>query len=399
MMESWFWELLIGVGRLFIHPVLYVTLAVAVVLGYFRVKRERHDFHIRVEYGLTEFQKACKSLLVGLALSVLTIGLGVIIPFGTIVLLSFFSIIFTLFIKPRWLSTAYIFGFTILAVVLLPKLETGVTIFQRLFESVEATHLPTLAILMGILMVAEGLFVWKQAPVQTSPQLQKSKRGLPVGTHVVQRVWILPLFLFVPVGSGGIETSFQWWPVLQMGEHTLSLWLVPFSMGYYQRLKASLPLDAIPIVGRQLVLLAVVVLLTGVGSIWWENAAILAAVVAVIGREWLNYRAKTEDEKHQPIFVQRDKGLVILGVIPDSPAEKMNLQIGEIITKVNNIPVNSVSNFYEALQQNRAFCKLQVVDGNGEARFAQTALYEGDHHELGLLFVQVGKKWKQTEAV
>ncbi|WP_237663324.1 PDZ domain-containing protein [Sutcliffiella horikoshii] len=398
-MESWFWELLIGVGRLFIHPVLYVTLAVAVVLGYFRVKRERYDFHIRVEYGLTEFQKACKSLLVGLALSVLTIGLGFVLPFGAVVLLSVFTILFTLFIKPRWLSTAYIFGFSMLGVVLLPKMETGITIIQRLFDSLEETHLPTLALLMGILMIAEGLFVLKQAPLQTSPQLQKSKRGLPVGTHVVQRVWILPIFLFVPMGSGGIQASFEWWPVLQMGEHTLSLWLVPFSMGYYQRLKSSLPMDVIPLVGRQLLLLGVLTLAISVGSFWWENAAIFAAVLAVVGREWLNYRARMQDDKHQPIFVQRDKGLVILGVIPESPAEKMNLHIGEVITKVNNMPVNTVSSFYEALQQNRAFCKLQVLDANGEARFAQCALYENDHHELGLLFVQVGKKWKHTEAV
>lgn len=398
-MESWFWELLIGVGRLFIHPVLYVTLAVAVVLGYFRVKRERHDFHIRVEYGLTEFQKACKSLFVGLALSVLTLGLGFILPFGTVVLLSLFTILFTLFIKPRWLSTAYIFGFSLLGVVFLPRLETGVPIIQRLSDSLGDTHLPSLALLMGILMIVEGLFVLKQAPFQTSPQLQKSKRGLPVGSHVVQRVWILPLFLFVPVGSGGIETSLEWWPVLQMGEHTLSLWLVPFSMGYYQRLKSSLPVDVIPLVGRQLLLLGVLVGIISIGSFWWENAAILAAVFAVVGREWLNYRARVQDDKHQPIFVQRDQGLVILGVIPESPAGKMNLQIGEVITKVNNLPVNSVSNFYEALQHNRAFCKLQVVDANGETRFAQCALYENDHHELGLLFVQVGKKWKKTEAV
>ena len=398
-MESWFWELLIGVGRLFIHPVLYVTLAVAIVLGYFRVKRERYDFHIRVEYGLTEFQKACKSLLAGLALSVLTLGLGFILPFGTVVLISLFSILFTLFIKPRWLSTAYIFGFTLLGVVLLPRFETGVPLIQRLFDSLGDTHLPSLALLMGLLILAEGFFVLKQAPYQTSPQLQKSKRGLPVGSHVVQRVWILPLFLFVPVGTGGMETSFEWWPVLQMGEHTVSLWLVPFSMGYYQRLKSSLPREVIPAAGRHLLFLGVLVLTISIASFWWENSAILAAVLAVVGREWLNFRAKNQDDKRKPLFVLRDNGLVILGVIPETPAEKMNLQIGEIISKVNNIPVNSVSNFYEALQQNRAFCKLQVIDKNGETRFAQCALYENDHYELGLLFVQVGKKWNQTKAV
>jgi hypothetical protein len=283
--------------------------------------------------------------------------------------------------------------------VLLSKLETGVPVIHGLFDSVAQTHLPTLAVLMGILMIVEGLLVWKQAPFQSSPQLQKGKRGLPVGSHVVQRVWVLPLFLFVPVSQGGIQTSFEWWPVLQMGEHTLSLWLVPFSMGYYQRLKASLPINTVAVAGRQLLALGVLVLAVGIGSVWWENAAVIAAVAAVFGREWINFRVRTQDDEQAPIFVQRDNGLVILGVIPESPAEKMNLLVGEIIEKVNGIPVNTVAGFYEALQQNRAFCKLQVVDANGEARFAQCALYEGDHHELGLLFVQAGKKWKQTEAV
>ncbi|QFT90626.1 Cell division topological determinant MinJ [Bacillus sp. THAF10] len=396
-MESWLWEALIGIGRFFIHPVVYVTLALAVMLGYYRVKRERYDFHIRIEYGLTEFQKACKSLIVGLALSIITIGLGVILPFGTIAIISIFTIVFTLFIKPRWLSTAYIFGFSLFAVILLPSLKVSNSFLQSLFASIEETHLPTFVILLGILMVVEGILIRKQAPYQTSPKLFRSKRGLPVGAHIVQRVWVLPLFLFVPVSNNGVESAFTWWPVLQMGEHTLAVWLVPFSMGFYQQLKASLPVQAVPAMGSQLILLSVLVLLTGIGSYWWENAAILAAVLAVFGREWLYYKAKAADDKQNPIFVQRDHGLVILGVIPGTPAEKMHLHIGEIITKVNNVPVNSVTGFYEALQHNRAFCKLQVVDTNGEARFAQTALYEGDHHELGLLFVQEGKKWKRTE--
>jgi hypothetical protein len=33
-------------------------------------------------------------------------------------------------------------------------------------------------------------------------------------------------------------------------------------------------------------------------------------------------------------------------------------------------------------------CKLEVFDTNGEARFEQRALYEGEHYELGILFVQ-----------
>ena len=37
--------------------------------------------------------------------------------------------------------------------------------------------------------------------------------------------------------------------------------------------------------------------------------------------------------------------------------------------------------------------KLEVLDTNGELRLAQTALYAGGHHELGIVFVQQEHEW------
>ncbi len=79
---------------------------------------------------------------------------------------------------------------------------------------------------------------------------------------------------------------------------------------------------------------------------------------------------------------------MVLGIIPNTPAEDLELKIGEIITKVNGIPVKNVSDFYEALQHNRAYVKLEIIGLNGEIRFDQRASYEGEHHELGILFVK-----------
>ena len=86
---------------------------------------------------------------------------------------------------------------------------------------------------------------------------------------------------------------------------------------------------------------------------------------------------------------------MILGIIPDAPASKMTLQVGELITKVNGVAVQNEKIFYEALQKNRAHCKLEVLDTNGEVRFVQRALYEGDHYELGILFVQDERKYEE----
>jgi hypothetical protein len=65
---------------------------------------------------------------------------------------------------------------------------------------------------------------------------------------------------------------------------------------------------------------------------------------------------------------------------------------------VNGHAVKTVEEFYQFLQKNRAFCKLEVIGFNGEIRFVQRALYDGEHHELGILFVIDEKKW-ETEAV
>lgn len=66
----------------------------------------------------------------------------------------------------------------------------------------------------------------------------------------------------------------------------------------------------------------------------------------------------------------------------------MHLIAGEKITEVNGIAVRNRTELYEALNKNRAFCKLKVVDLQGEPRFEQTALYENESFELGLLLVE-----------
>ena len=69
----------------------------------------------------------------------------------------------------------------------------------------------------------------------------------------------------------------------------------------------------------------------------------------------------------------------------------MGLRPGELLTKVNGRMVYSRTELYEALQSNRAHCKLEIYDINDQIRLVQNALYEGDHHELGILAVESRK--------
>nr|WP_285851177.1 PDZ domain-containing protein [Sporosarcina aquimarina] len=82
------------------------------------------------------------------------------------------------------------------------------------------------------------------------------------------------------------------------------------------------------------------------------------------------------------------KGVVIAGVLPGSPAEKLGLLPGEVIRAVNGIQVANDKELYDAIQVNAAHCRLQVADRNGEVRLMQQVLYRHDHYQLGLLLVR-----------
>jgi S1-C subfamily serine protease len=137
----------------------------------------------------------------------------------------------------------------------------------------------------------------------------------------------------------------------------------------------------------------VFILLLSVVGYWYPLSAIVTVALAVIGREFITLMAYLRDENKPFYFSKKNQGLMIIGIIPQTPAEKMGLKVGEIIAKVNGLQVQDETTFYEALQKNRAHCKLDVLDTNGEIRFVQRALYEGDHHELGVLFVQDQNKF------
>lgn len=121
--------------------------------------------------------------------------------------------------------------------------------------------------------------------------------------------------------------------------------------------------------------------------------------MAIVGRLWISYRHRVRENRNPYYYTAQNNGVMILDVIPGSPAYKMKLKTGEMIRSCNQIPVATKQELYSAILKNRAYCKLEIIDTNGELRFVQGALYEGDHHELGILFIEKHRKRKADEAM
>lgn len=391
MAQTWLSELLRGTGKLFFHPVFYYLVFLAGILGVSRVKRERRNFHIRVEDAYFELRQLFPlGIAAGLIISVVAITAGIVIPFAAVILAALFTFLWSLTTKVRLLAPAYTLGAAFFALIIAAQQGWSLPFMSDLFTSLNEKIYPSIPVLLALLIIGEGSLILKNGHKGTSPKLMKSKRGLTVGVHEVKRLWMLPVFLLLP--GGAIQPPFEWWPVFSFGEQSYSLFLVPFAIGFHQQIQGLLPKEAVQLVGRRVIVLGAITFIISIAGYWWPITSIAAVALAVLGREVITLHQRLYEENLPFYFSKRNNGLMILGIIPESPASKMALQVGEMVTKVNGVRVHNEKTFYEALQRNRAHCKLEVLDVNGQIRFVQRALFEGDHHELGILFVHDEKK-------
>jgi hypothetical protein len=393
-MQIWLIELLKGIGRIFLHPIGYYLFFLAGILGVMRVKRERKDFHIRAYDAYFELRQLLPlGMVTGLVLSVVIVGVGIAVPFAAILLIAAFTLLWSLTTNIRLMSPAYTVGAAFFAIFLASGKNWPVPLFSNAFHSINEKVYPSIAVLLGLLLIVEGFLIYKNGPFGTSPKIVKSKRGQHVGVHSVKRLWMLPVFLLIP--GHVLQLPIDWWPVFHLGVDKYSLILVPIAVGFQQQIQGVLPKEGIQMLGKRVIALGILTSLLSVAGYWFPLASIGVVALAVIGRETLTLIQRTNDEALPFYFSRKNHGLMILGIIPDSPASKMTLQVGELITKVNGVTVQNELVFYEALQKNGAHCKLEVLDTNGEVRFVQRALYEGEHYELGILFVQDERKFEE----
>nr|WP_237729002.1 S1C family serine protease [Bacillus halotolerans] len=372
-------------GLFFLHPLFWFFVIVSLAFGYVRIKRERKTFHTRIAdiYDELKFTYT-KGLIPGILLSIVLGVLGISIPLGMLAIIAVMTAAAAFTLRANWMSAAYIVSVSMLIGFGL-QVNQAEPFLDR-FPQGYAVVWPALAVFLGLLVIAEGAVAYRSAHVKTSPGLVVSSRGLPIGQQLANRIWLLPLFILVP--GNGLESHLSWWPVFSVPGGSFHFLWIPYFVGFGQRVQGSLPETSIRITAKRVCILGLIVSALGAASLLWTPLAGAAACAAVLGRIFLSVKQRVNDNAAPFYFSKRDQGLMVLGIIPNTPAEDLELKIGEIITKVNGVPVKHVSDFYEALQRNRAYVKLEIIGLNGEIRFNQRASYEGEHHELGILFVK-----------
>lgn len=377
--------IILGLLHLFLQPLFYIFLVFAFLVSYQRVLRERRDFRVRF-YGLFDgvSEAILPGLLVGLAGSIVFVAVGVVLAPGMVALIAALYILAALTMQLRLMTPVFTVGLAVIFAYFFPDVHTGFDVFDQWIGQIRSVPVSVTALLLGFLMIMEGVLT-RIRGTRTTPKLLPGKRGKTVGAHEARQFWFVPLCLLLP---GGIIPHFDLWP-LTAGGHGYSLLLVPFGFGFYRLISDSIPREAVIAVAKRSIYLGLSVVLLAVIALYYrfEWLALAAAALAILFRIVFDILEQRRRKRNAFYFRQRDDGLTVLGILPGSPAEKLGIRVGECIQKVNGRTVREEGDFYEALQKNAAFCRMEVIDGTGEIRFVQGALYDGSHHELGLLFI------------
>jgi hypothetical protein len=352
--------------KLLQHPYLYVALLLIALIYRRQIQLQRKLFYVRIHSFLGEWLR--------------TVGWG--IGAGSVATAIFFfadvqvqwSLLPTLWLvafalmllRLRFVCFAYVIGLVGFVQPVLERVPQAATYepLHWLVQPILDADLYSLFLLIGVLHIMESLLVRWQGNRMATPMFFMSKRGKLVGGYHMQRFWPVPLLI---PGADMLLLPF------------------PVVIGFSDMTLTQLPAQKAKSTGNGLMVYGLLVCALAVLVRFVPNTAILAGVVTIVGHEMLRWVARQKEEKWLPIFTNSSLGLKILAVLPNSPAQKLGILVGETIHKVNGVQVRTRQQLYEALTVNSAYCKLEVFNLDGQLKFLKRAMYQGEHHQLGII--------------
>lgn len=235
------------------------------------------------------------------------------------------------------------------------------------------------ALLFGIIMIIAALGDWL-LPYYESPHLFDRHGRTWVEYIVQQRVW-LPLIVPMPYQ---LVSAIGWWPHVTVGGVSVALTIVPlfFGFGLHHRQPA-----ADRVLRRDGFVLAIVGLGSLVLGVLGRTMALQSGMVVLMTGEISVFGMLIclMSRYQRPAIASAAGGVRVVAVLANTPAAKMQLRHGDTVLQCNGQDVPTNAALYAATQNLGTFCRLRVRGYDGQIRLAETAIFEGTPHMLGII--------------
>jgi hypothetical protein len=384
-------RLLGAVLSLFWNPFFYAGIIYVVLHLRKQIQFERKLFHTRLHSLVKDtWQSVWGGWMGGAAASVALAFIGPSLRTETLILVWGIAVILALF-RVRFLCLAYAGGVLgILQVIMMqiPGVDkwTDISGIGILVDWILKADVPSVLAVAAVLHLLEAWLIRVQGERLASPMFFESKRGKIVGGYQMEGFWLVPLVLIIPSAGGSMETLP--WQSFLSGQLWSSGWTIaafPVMIGFAEITMILLPKRKARRTSNFLFLYGLVLLAASLLAASWSVLIIIASILAIGLHEAIILYGHWQEAKRTPVFVHQPRGLMVMTVLPGSAAEELGIQSGELIHKVNGTRIHHKSELHQAMRINPAFCKMEVINLDGEIKFVQHPLFAGQHHQLGLI--------------
>jgi len=280
-------------------------------------------------------------LIGGILGSIFLILLGVDlsgIPIGQLWLMA----ILLMLIKPRFMCFAY---------------AAGLLSISNLLFAYPAVNIPQLMGLVAVLHLVESLLILLNGSYSPFPVYVKKAGGIRGGFNL-QLFWPIPLVALVSIGwfdyPGAIMAP-DWWPLIQdysqfTKGQAYGLLSVLAMLGYGEITTTQTPRQATRKSALHLSLFSVSLLFLSMLSARYPIFLPLLALFSPLGHElviWVGMRT----ENRAPLYVQPERGVMILDVLPGTPAHQQGLRSQDVILTLNGQAANQFDNLQDMLRK------------------------------------------------
>lgn len=382
----------------FVQPVFIVGFLYAVVNRNKRVGYSREKFRVNFRRDNFELKDYfIKGLIPGLFLSIISIVTGIPVTVEWYLVYQLLTIVLLLIGGSRLIHP--LFTFPLSSIILyglrwanidLPLNELQQIVPENTFTLEQtSSQLPALTINLllftALLLFVSTFFMNKQDEYKIFPMLKASKRGKTVAKYQKKTLWALPLMVIVP--GEVIESFADWWPLLNIQGNEYAFLFLPLLVGFHYTISTQLLDEATNKLQTEFRYLAFFVLMLFVGAYFYPAFSLWAMVLAVISGIIVLVRHRKRENLWSFRYGPADEGLRVIAVREDSPAERLELSIGDIVLDLNDRHLLDMDEYNKVLASNRSYIKMRVKRKDGEIIITETPLYDDDHNNLGLLLL------------
>ncbi|OJF93103.1 PDZ domain-containing protein [Alkalibacterium sp. 20] len=391
-----FQNILLALLLFLLQPTFIIGVVLALLSKNRRFKYSRSKLRTTVYKENYEIKRLITwGLIPGAVISLFSVGIGMPVTIDWIIIYHIVTLLF-LGLGYRFIHPIFTFSTASLVVLGLSYFVTEASLFGDILEqwnspilsqtstSLESTRV--ILVLVVLLLMSTIIVLNKGNMNQFVPRFMKTKRGKLVARYRMKPLWLIPLVVVVPGET--FTALFDWWPVFSMGNQTYSFLIIPVLLGFRYTVQAQLPSEAKQAIIKDFSLLSVLsVLLVGL-TFWIEEFSAIGLVVMLVGGVYVLYRHRQRERKWAFKFGPDQDGLRVVAVRPNSPAERMSIEVGDVLVESNQIKLTSSEDLTESLFNNRSYSKLKLKRLDGELVIAETPIYEEDAHDLGLVTLE-----------